>query len=113
MNPRYGRVAARAAHRCEYCRAPEVIFNLPFEVEHMVPTRRGGDDTESNWALSCRSCNLHKSDHQEAIDPQTGAIVPLFQPRLQRWDEHFSVEESTGILLGLTRQAGRQSHDCR
>ena len=102
MNPRYARVAARAGHRCEYCRAPEAIFNFPFEVEHIVPTGRGGADTESNWALSCRACNLHKSDHQEGIDPLTGASAPLFHPRLDRWDEHFSVEESTGALLGLT-----------
>ena len=102
MNPRYARVAGRAAHRCEYGRAPEAIFNLPFEIEHIVPTGRGGADVEANWALSCRACNLHKSDHQQAGDPQTGAIVPLFHPRLHRWEEHFSVEESTGALLGLT-----------
>jgi hypothetical protein len=95
-------VAGRAAHRCEYCRAPEAIFNLPFEVEHIVPTGRGGADVESNWALSCRACNLHKSDHQQAGDAQTGVIVALFHPRLHRWEEHFSVEESTGSLLGLT-----------
>ena len=44
MNPRYAPVAERAGHRCEYCRAPEAIFNFPFEVEHIVPTstrRRG------------------------------------------------------------------------
>ena len=62
MNPRYPRVAARAGHRCEYGRAPEAIFNLPFEVEHIVPTVRGGADPESNWALSGRACNLHKSE---------------------------------------------------
>ena len=37
MNPLYAPVAARAAHRCEYCRAPEVIFNFRFEVEHIIP----------------------------------------------------------------------------
>ena len=102
MNPRYAPVAERAAHRCEYCHAPEAIFNFPFEVEHIVPTARGGGDNESNWALSCRACNLHKSDHMEAMDPQTRAVVPLFHPRWHRWEEHFSVEESTGALLGLT-----------
>lgn len=102
MNPRYPRVAGRAAHRCEYCRAPEAIFNLPFEVEHILPKARDGADVESNWALSCRSCNLHKSDHEQAGDPKTGAIVALFHPRLHRWDEHFSVEGSTGFLVGLT-----------
>ncbi len=102
MNPRYARVAGRASHRCEYCRAPEAIFNLAFEVEHIVPTKRGGPDIESNWALSCRACNLFKSDHCDAFDPHTESNVPLFHPRLDRWEEHFSVDESSGLLVGLT-----------
>ena len=102
MNPRHGRVAERAAHRCEYCHAPEAVFNFPFEVEHVVPTFCGGADLESNWALSCRACNLHMGIHREAIDAQTGVLVPLFHPRHDRWDEHCSVEENTGALLGLT-----------
>lgn len=28
MNPRYPAVAQRAAHRCEYCLAPEAVFNF-------------------------------------------------------------------------------------
>ncbi len=62
MNPSYPLVAARARHACEYCRAPEIVFNLPFEVEHITPQSRGGKTTEDNLALSCRSCNLYKSD---------------------------------------------------
>ena len=62
----------------------------------------GGANVESNWALSCRACNLHNGIHREAIDAQTGVLVPLFHPRQDRWDEHFSVEENTGALLGLT-----------
>jgi hypothetical protein len=38
VNPSYPRVAARAGHLCEYCRAPELIFNFPFEVEHIIPS---------------------------------------------------------------------------
>lgn len=33
MNPQYAAVAERALHRCEYCHAPEVIFNFAFEDE--------------------------------------------------------------------------------
>jgi HNH endonuclease len=52
MNKHYARVAERAAHRCEYCQAPEVIFNLVFEVEHIIPRALNGPDDESNLALS-------------------------------------------------------------
>lgn len=37
MNPNYPPVAERAGHRCEYCHAPEAIFNVLFEVEHIIP----------------------------------------------------------------------------
>src|SRR5438093_6802280 len=106
----YSRVAQRAAHRCEYCQAPEAIFNFPFEVEHIVPPGRGGTDDESNLALSCRCCNLHKSDHVEASDPLTGNMVPLFNPRQESWEEHFAVDRATGTLSGIT-PAGRATID--
>ncbi len=102
MNPRYAQVAERAVHQCEYCRAPEAVFNFPFEVEHIVPPGRGGSDDESNWALSCRSCNLHKSAHLEAVDPLGGTLVPLYHPRRHRWAEHLVVDRLAGTLTGLT-----------
>ncbi len=80
MNPLYPLVAQRAGHRCEYCRAPEAIFNFPFEVEHIVPTSRNGSDDESNRALACRSCNLYKSDQVDARDEVTQQVVGLFHP---------------------------------
>jgi hypothetical protein len=36
-NPLYPLIAERAALRCEYCHAPEVAFNVLFEVEHTAP----------------------------------------------------------------------------
>ena len=102
MNPRYAQVAERAAHRCEYCQAPEAVFNFPFEVEHVVPPGRGGGDDLANLALSCRGCNLFKADSLEANDPQTGGTFPIFNPRQDTWEEHFTVDTQNGALLGLT-----------
>ncbi|MGG6267424.1 HNH endonuclease [Leptolyngbya sp. AN03gr2] len=42
MNPFYSRVADQAGHCCEYCHAPEVVFNFPFEVEHIMPLSKQG-----------------------------------------------------------------------
>ncbi|MBE7502102.1 MAG: HNH endonuclease [Verrucomicrobiales bacterium] len=111
MNSRYPTAAQRAGHRCEYCRAPEAIFNFPFEVEHIVPTGRGGADDVSNWALSCRACNLHKGARLVAADPQTGAVVSLFNPREQRWEDHFRCDPNTAELVGITR-IGRATVAC-
>ena len=102
MNPRYARVALRAEHRCEYCRAPEAIFNFPFEVEHIIPVSRQWIDFENNLALACRSCNLRKSMPIDGSDPESQREVRLFHPREDRWDEHFTVDIETGLIEGLT-----------
>ena len=102
MNARYPIVAARARYRCEYCHAPEVIASFPFEVEHVVPVSRGGANDLDNLALACRACNLFKSNHIEAVDPESGEIVPLFHPRLHLWEEHFAWDAEQGLLMGRT-----------
>jgi hypothetical protein len=51
MNPSYHEIARRALHRCEYCHAPELVFNLPFEVEHIVPLSRNGANLNQIWPL--------------------------------------------------------------
>lgn len=102
MNPLYPLVAARARHRCEYCHAPEAVFNFPFEVEHIVPQSHGGTDQESNLPLACRSCNLRKSDHQDGWDDHTGRDVPLFHPRLEHWHEHFAYHGKSRMIIGTT-----------
>ncbi len=101
MNPYYRLVAERAGHRCEYCHAPEVIFNLQFEVEHIVPASKGGSSTLDNLALACRSCNLFKSDHLESPDLTTGTLATLFVPRRDVWEEHFAVSR-LGEIAGLS-----------
>lgn len=102
MNPRYPIVSNRAAHRCEYCRAPEAVFKFRFEVEHVVPPGRGGTDSDDNLALSCRSCNVFKSNHVEAHDPESRNLVALFNPRLDNWDEHFEADVETGTIRGIS-----------
>jgi HNH endonuclease len=98
----YRRVADRAGHRCEYCRAPEAIFNLPFKIEHIIPVSRDGLDEESNRALACRACNLYKSNHLAGDDEVAGESVRLYHPRQDRWHEHFRVDEASGTIVGLT-----------
>ena len=68
MNPRYQAIAERAAYRCEYCHAPEIVFNFPFEVEHVLPQARGGTDVLANLALACHACNLFKSDFKTGAE---------------------------------------------
>jgi hypothetical protein len=102
MNPAYPAVAQRAEYRCEYCHAPEGVFNFPFEVEHILPKSLGGDEDDSNRALACRSCNLRKGVQQNVLDIVSETLVPLFNPRDHRWAEHFRAELETGLIAGTT-----------
>ncbi|PZU95893.1 MAG: HNH endonuclease [Leptolyngbya sp.] len=102
MNPKYALVAARAGHRCEYCCAPELVFNCQFEVEHIIPLAKGGSNQDDNLALACRSCNLRKGTSTTGVDAPTGNTVPIFNPRQANWSEHFQISETTGAIVGLT-----------
>lgn len=102
MNPRYSLVATRAGHRCEYCRAPELVFNFPFEIEHITPLAHNGADEEFNWALACRSCNLRKGTHSGGIDPDEDVEVRLYHPRQDEWAEHFQVNTEVSEIQGRT-----------
>ncbi len=107
MNAHYPFVAERAGHRCEYCHAPEAIFNVPFEVDHIFPIARGGLDEAANWALACRACNLRKSATVDGIDPLTSQRVSLFHPREQVWSDHFGIEGEPPLLLVGKTPVGR------
>ena len=106
MNPLYPQVKERAQARCEYCRAPEEVFNFAFEVEHLVPQSRGCSDDLDNLALSCHACNRFKSDFVVGFDTITQQEVILFNPRTDLWDEHFAADLSTAEIIGKT-QTGR------
>lgn len=93
-------VTARAAGRCEYCRMHQSLQGATFHVEHITPKAAGGTDDPDNLAIACPGCNLAKSDRTTVPDPESGANVPLFHPRADRWDDHFAWEDRQ--LVGLT-----------
>ncbi|HEY9655455.1 MAG TPA: HNH endonuclease signature motif containing protein [Crinalium sp.] len=102
MNPYYTAIAQRAGHRCEYCKAPEVVFNFPFEVEHIIPLSRQGPNDAANLALACRSCNLRKGNRTSGIASDANVDVRFFHPRDEQWDEHFQISTDTGEIVGKT-----------
>jgi hypothetical protein len=96
------RVRSAARNRCGYCLSPQHLVMARLEVEHIVPRARGGSDDEDNLWLGCPICNGHKSDKSEGVDPQTGATVALFNPRTQKWTEHFRWTDDGIHIVGLT-----------
>lgn len=106
MNPWHPAVAARALEKCEYCKAPQRCFNSLFEVEHVVPTCRGGDDHMDNLALACRRCNAHKSGRQPVTVDSPDAGDGIYNPRILNWDEHFEINLVSGEITGRTPVGG-------
>jgi hypothetical protein len=96
------RVISRAQGRCEYCQSPAEYATETFAVEHITPISRGGTDELENLALACSGCNGHKYNKVEAADPVTGAMIPLFHPRRQKWVEHFGWSGDFTRIIGLT-----------
>jgi hypothetical protein len=47
-------------------------------------------------------CNGFKGTQTDAIDPATGQRIRLFNPRQQRWNEHFTWNADGTRVIGLT-----------
>ena len=92
----------RAGHLSEYCRTPQDLSPSALEVDHVVPRSMQGETELENLCLACRTCNGAKQAPSEARDFRTGRLVPLFHPRLQRWDEHFAWSDDFTRILGIT-----------
>ena len=99
-------VEERAGRRCEYCRSPQRVAGYRFHLDHVIPQAEGGSDGSSNRAMACAPCNLSKINRIAVIDPQTGTEVTLFDPRNDRWEEHFRWVDDRETLSGRTA-AGR------
>jgi hypothetical protein len=94
-------IRERAGNRCEYCHLPQAAAPLvPFHVEHIIAIQHGGSDEPANLALACFHCNLHKGPNIAGIDPDTGELVALFDPRNQTWTDHF--EQFGSSIVGQT-----------
>lgn len=95
-------VSADAHGRCGYCLRSQKLLPEPLFIEHICPTARGGKTVRENLWLSCWNCNTRKGSRTQARDPVTGRMVPLFNPRTQKWDRHFQWSRDGLRILGKT-----------
>ena len=96
-------VTERAEGRCEYCLMPQSASAFEHEPDHIVPIQHGGETKANNLALACMRCNRRKGPNVGSFDPQTGALVPFFNPRSQVWKKHFRLDDA--IIQPLTPEA--------
>ncbi|HBE19711.1 MAG TPA: HNH endonuclease [Cyanobacteria bacterium UBA11149] len=85
-------VIKRAQERCEYCLFPQSAALLIFEMEHIIAEKHGGKTDAENLALACPYCNRAKGSDLGSIDPETKKLTPFFNPRSQKWSEHFQLD---------------------
>jgi len=101
-------VWSRAGAICEYCRMPQRLDRLRFQIDHIIAQKHGGVASADNLALACFACNNHKGPNIAGVDPETGDVVGLFHPRTNHWTEHF--EWRSAVLVGRTPK-GRATID--
>jgi len=95
-------VIKKAKSLCEYCRSRSSHSPGPFVVDHIIPKIRGGKTSLGNLAFACSGCNGRKHAKVKGTDPMTGKSIRLFNPRRQRWQDHFAWSEDDTLIIGLT-----------
>ena len=96
------KIRQQAKNRCGYCLLPQDLNPTLLEIEHLQPTAKGGTDAEENLWLACRECNSHKSVKTHGFDEKTQRRVSLFNPRKQKWRNHFRFSEDKTEIIGKT-----------
>lgn len=79
----------RAGGLCEYCRMPQTLDELPFQIDHVVARKHRGATAAANLALSCYHCNAYKGPNVGGLDPSSEKLTSVFNPRRHRWETHF------------------------
>lgn len=96
------RVRVAARNRCGYCLSPQHLVMARLEIEHIIPRSQDGTSDEENLWLSCPLCNKAKGERVVGEDPETGQTVRLFNPRADRWVDHFAWTADGLRIVGKT-----------
>jgi hypothetical protein len=98
-------VATRANFVCEYCLIAEEDSFFRFQIEHIISRKHGGGSEPDNLAFACVYCNRYKGSDIATVTPDTQELVRLYNPRTDRWREHFQLNELSVKPLSLIGEA--------
>lgn len=96
-------VRSRAKSLCEYCLIHEGNAYLGCEVDHVLSEKHGGLTVAENLAFACQLCNRAKGSDVGTMLPGTGAFCRFFNPRVDRWADHFAL---VGAEIVATSEIG-------
>jgi len=87
-------IADRANHLCEYCLIAEAHSFYGCQVDHIISLKHGGSSDVDNLAFACALCNRAKGSDVGSI-AKPGDFIRFFNPRTDRWLDHFRLEGAT------------------
>ncbi|GAP99392.1 HNH endonuclease [Leptolyngbya sp. NIES-2104] len=79
-------------------------------MDHIQPRSLSGSDDLDNLAFACRRCNERRYNFTTGIDPEIKQEVALFNPRQQKWADHFAWS-SDGLRIQGVTPTGRATCD--
>ncbi len=83
-------VFLRAGGICEYCRMPQRLTRLPFQIDHIIAEKHAGPTVLENLALACLHCNSYKGPCIAGRNRETAEVTRLFNPRTDNWHDQFT-----------------------
>ena len=95
-------VLAESKGCCEYCWSRSNFSSSSFHFDHIIPVSKEGLSTFDNIARSCGGCNGFKQDKTAYFDPLTHELCPLYNPRRDKWSEHFQWSADDLTVEGIT-----------
>ena len=102
------RVILRSGNRCEYCLIHQDDAIAAHQIDHVIAEKHEGATTLDNLAYSCILCNLRKGSDLSSIDPESKKITNLFNPRTQKWSDHFDIDDLR--IIGLSPEGRTTVH---
>jgi len=95
-------VSERAERLCEYCLIHEDDTFFGCQIEHVIAEKHGGATVSENLAFACVFCNSYKGTDIASLSPLTGQLIRLFNPRNDRWADHFRLIANEMRIEGIT-----------
>ena len=86
-------IADGANNLCEYCLIAEADTFYGCEVDHIISLKHGGSSEPDNLAYACALCNRAKGSDIGSVS-SNGQFIRFFNPRTDRWTEHFCLEDA-------------------
>lgn len=81
---------------------PARLATYSLQIDHIISEKQRGPTISENLALSCKPCNANKGASVVRYYYDSGEVVLLFNPRKDKWTDHFRME-SSGRVIGLSK----------